>query len=472
MAKCDLSIELDDPKRVYPGGGTITGVVRVRADADVKCKALEVSSGWKTHGRGNVASGTQATTTLFAGEWNAGLEQEYRFELPIAEWPPSYHGHYLNVDHYVDARAKIPWAFDPKASVPFLMKPSSRAAAEVTHSNVTQVKGVLGTLVAGIFFTVFIGIAGTIIVVSGGCALIPFLFMGAIGFAFWLFKYYLPRYLLGDVQYSLSVETVSPGETVTGELLIQPKKNVVINAITMQFEAREQCVSGSGSNRTTHKNVFYERSVTLQESTTLQAGKQHRFPLLIDFPDDAPYSIDLDDNDLIWCARLRVDIPKWPDWTKEITMTVVPHENPQVGPDQRPSEAVSAPPPLPGPSDTAGITFAETAQRFWEARNHPDQIELLVEAVAGLTFSMEAFVERRLLYGGEDDPHLHEDGYAVWAHAHDPPLPLVMYVPHDMGDEFEQIGRDLWRGRGTVLGWDAAHRRLQINVESNSQTAG
>ena len=42
MAKCDLSIELDDPKAVHPGGGTICGVVRVNVDADVKCNGLEV----------------------------------------------------------------------------------------------------------------------------------------------------------------------------------------------------------------------------------------------------------------------------------------------------------------------------------------------------------------------------------------------------------------------------------------------
>ena len=124
MAKCDLSIELDDPKSIHSGGGKISGVVRVVVDADVKCTGLEVSSGWKTHGRGNVATGQAGKATVFAGEWRAGESGEYRFELPIADWPPTYHGHYLNVDHYVDARAKIPWGFDPKASAPFMMRPS------------------------------------------------------------------------------------------------------------------------------------------------------------------------------------------------------------------------------------------------------------------------------------------------------------------------------------------------------------
>ncbi len=90
---------------------------------------------------------------------------------------------------------------------------------------------------------------------------------------------------------------------------------------------------------------------------------------------------------------------------------------------------------------------------------------MLVEAVAGLSFTMEAIVERRLLYSGDDDPHVFQDGYAVWAHYPEPPLPLVLYVPHQLADEFEQIGRDVWRGRGTIVGWDQRHRRLQVKLE-------
>ncbi len=94
-----------------------------------------------------------------------------------------------------------------------------------------------------------------------------------------------------------------------------------------------------------------------------------------------------------------------------------------------------------------------------------EQVETLVEAVSGLTFQIEAFVERRLLYSGEEDPHLYEDGYAVWAHHTEPPLPMVFYVPHELADEFEQVGRDRWSGRGTIVGWDHQHRRLQVKLE-------
>ncbi len=114
-----------------------------------------------------------------------------------------------------------------------------------------------------------------------------------------------------------------------------------------------------------------------------------------------------------------------------------------------------------------GVTFAETASHLWSLRDQRDQVEMLVEAVNGLTFDLEVIVERRLLYSGDDDPHVYQDGYAVWAHYTEPPLPMVLYVPHQLADEFEQIGRDVWRGRGTIVGWDQRHGRLQVKLEGS-----
>ena len=48
---------------------------------------------------------------------------------------------------------------------------------------------------------------------------------------------------------------------------------------------------------------------------------------------------------------------------------------------------------------------------------------------------------------------------------------MVLYVPRDLADDFEQLGRDLWRGRGTVVGGDNQHRRLQIKLESSVSSA-
>jgi hypothetical protein len=475
MAKCDLTIELDEPDRVYPGGGKITGRVRVHVDTDVNCKALEITPTWRTHGRGNVAAGSGETTILFSGQWSAGDNPEYRFELPIADWPPSYHGHYLNVDHYVDARAKIPWAIDPQASASFMMRPSGGKETAKAIRNVTEAGPIAGAIIVAVLFG-FAALFVYMLVQMGWIALI-FLGLPLIGACVWFFRVFLPKYLLGNVECEVATDQAVPGESIEGKLVIRPRRNVSINEVTMKFQAIEKCISGSGSNRKTHKHVFYESVETLQPATTLQAGQEHRFPFSVTLPWDAPYSLELDDNNLIWSNNLRVDIPRWPDWIKELKLTVVPSGKPveseaiesSVEPvPQSPLEPAteSSGPPSAADSDvSAELTFAETAGHLWSLRDSREQLATLVEAVTGLSFEFAARVERRLLYGGDDDPHVYKDGYAVWAHYPDPKVPMVLYVPHELADEFEQIGNAEWRGRGTIVGWDSLHGRLQVKID-------
>ena len=213
MAKCDLSIELDKPDAIHPGGGTISGVVRVAVDSDVKCNGLEVQSGWRTHGRGNVASGTAGTVTLFAGQWHAGETPEYRFELPVAEWPPTYHGHYLNVDHFIDVRAKIPWGFDPKASVPFMMRPTCGSEEAKVVKPTTEMNNIVGCIVGFIVLGFVIAFLSGV-VFAGPFSLI-FLIFPVLGFLFWFFRKFLPRWILGE----------SSRESIQG--LIQPRRFVI-----------------------------------------------------------------------------------------------------------------------------------------------------------------------------------------------------------------------------------------------------
>lgn len=467
MAKCDLSIELDDPQAVHPGGGTITGTVRVHADADVTCKGLDVSSGWKTHGRGNVASGTVHSATLFSGEWRNGETNEYRFELPIADWPPSYHGNFLNVDHYVDARARIPWAFDPKGSAPFFVRPTCGPDGVVSHSDATQVSGVAGCVIGSIVFA-FVGV----FVIGMGAALMaePWILLfvvliPAIVGLFWFVKAVLPQLLLGDVVCELEHEQLAPGHPVRGRLVITPRRNVTVNAITLQLVGTERVVSGSGSSRRTHTHEFHDANETLQPAATLPAGKLHEFRFDVPLPADAPYSLDLDDNDLIWNAKVRVDIPRWPDWTRDLQLAVVPAAGGEPTAAAVAATSAVAERPVDDPDDAPpAITFAETAAHLWNVRNDPSQANRLVEAVAGLSFDVDAEVERRLLYVGDDAPIGERDGHAVWARYPDPPLPLVLFIPDHLGDDFEQTGRQ-WSGRATVAGWDRQHRRLQLIVE-------
>lgn len=156
MAKCDLSIELDEPNRVYHEGEKVQGVVHVKVDSTVKCTGLVLSTGWKTHGRGNVTSGSVEETTVFSGQWTQGTSCEYRFSLSAGDWPQTYHGQFLSIDHYVEAKAKIPWSFDPKAATPFMVRVTQLPTwhAEELSQNLKKSKKpqTIGLLLAAVVF--------------------------------------------------------------------------------------------------------------------------------------------------------------------------------------------------------------------------------------------------------------------------------------------------------------------------------
>jgi hypothetical protein len=137
MASCNLTIEIDEPSRVRVGGETVTGTVVVTAEKDVNCKGLEVSCCWMTHGRGNVARGDAETQTLYQGEWQSGQVYRYPFKLKSSTWPPSYYGNYLNVGHYIEARAKLPWKLDPEVQQEFPLV-ATETPADLTPTQLTK----------------------------------------------------------------------------------------------------------------------------------------------------------------------------------------------------------------------------------------------------------------------------------------------------------------------------------------------
>ena len=86
---------------------------------------------------------------------------------------------------------------------------------------------IIGSVFMAVFFSMFVG--G---IVAGGMPwpmMLIFALFPLAGFAFFFFRFVLPKYLLGSVECSLTPEQVSPGEQVQGELVIRPRKNVSVS---------------------------------------------------------------------------------------------------------------------------------------------------------------------------------------------------------------------------------------------------
>ena len=115
MSKCELEIVFDNDKREYHVGDTVKGKVNVKVNASCQCDKLTLDHQWRTHGRGNRAQGRVDSENLFSGQWDTPGTYAYPFELILPAGPLTYRGHHINVDWYLNARADIPWAIDPKA---------------------------------------------------------------------------------------------------------------------------------------------------------------------------------------------------------------------------------------------------------------------------------------------------------------------------------------------------------------------
>ena len=322
MPKCKLNIVLDEPDRVYPGGGTISGTVDVSVDSDATCKGLELRTSWTTHGSGNITGDSGEPVVIFEGDWVAGHHASYRFDLPIVEWPPTYHGHHLNIDHFVEARAKLPWAIDPKASEPFQMRSTHCEQTSNRKPRKKKNGGCLGLIVIFVIY-MFVMRSGPQLL---NIPKIGIWFMGALGlavFLFWFIRSFLPKWALGSIEADLDREQFVAGEAVEGKITISPRKQIAINGIDMTVTGAERCVSGSGSNRRTHRHTLFEQTERVAESTTLYPrGVPQEFHFSINLPPDAPPTIDLHNNDIVWNVDLRVDIPSWPDWRISLPIQV------------------------------------------------------------------------------------------------------------------------------------------------------
>lgn len=342
MSKCDLIIDLDSAKRVFLPGEVIRGVVEVVVNSEVRCDGLTLTSLWQTHGRGNRRSGGEQAQELFRGTWLAGETHHYPFEVVAPEGPVTYHGHYLNVDHYLRATADIPWALDPKAEEEFVLElppgatgyrqPGEPDAVGEVSATAAKVGQAIGAVFGGCFMIpgLIALVVGVGVVAKGELGGILPIVMGTIFTAvgglvvFLALRNTLAERKLGEVLVAVKPERAAPGEEVSVQLQFSPRSRVQLNRVTARLVGKEVVVSGSGTNRTTHTHELARVERELSGECMIHAGEGVDLDATFTVPPDAPLSFHASDNDLRWTVEVHVDIPGWPDWTKDVPLVVAP----------------------------------------------------------------------------------------------------------------------------------------------------
>lgn len=318
----------------------------VRVDAGVQCRRLSAVLNWRTHGKGNRDEGPGESLGLFDGDWNPG-EYHYPFRFMAPTMPATYHGHFVNVDHYVAARADIPWATDPKAETDLLIVGGDRAdfttsktgkaiAPADVHKATRAIPSVAigcGGLVALVCLVIMAVAVGADVLAGGRVMEIllallstfpaPLFFLVGLAAMGWGAFRKMRAAHLGEPE--VSVEPLQPtvGGPVIVSIALNPRKDVVLEEAWFDLVCKETATSGSGTNQTHHRHeLFRDRRRFEAGGTTIPAGQTTHRRDQLPIPAGSPVSFASEHNRLAWSVEAQVKVQGWPAWSITVPVTV------------------------------------------------------------------------------------------------------------------------------------------------------
>jgi hypothetical protein len=336
MSKPLIEITLDRADRTYAPGEEISGTVRWQVDREYECQALNLRYEWRTHGRGNPESGGRGDMVLASGDqWRPGATYSFPFKFKAPSGPATYHGHYLNVDWYVTARASLSTSGRVRhwrKEAEFLLR--SDAKLKVRSTLFTGPKGCVLPVVTALTATI-LAVAGFGLMsaplyvpsaVSWGDAMILGLCPASLGLIILAVGASLARQRifaatkLGRV--IVQIEPSRMGDWSQVSIRFSPRSEVRLERISVQLLAVEETITGSGSTRELHaRTVFSGRSVK-PYSQGIEAGEDFLKELALDISPELPVTFTAPSNEIKWTMTIQIDLKGWPNWTLQTPITV------------------------------------------------------------------------------------------------------------------------------------------------------
>lgn len=341
MSKCDLYLVFDKDDRTYYPGDEVLGAARVVVNKDVRCEKIFLRTEWRTHGKGNSASGAREEIVIAEGaSLYAGQEQTIPFRFTVPDGPLTYHGKYLNVDWYARLQVDVPWAIDPKHDEDFLVIENPADAGRTLVMGdaelVAREEGIANNLVRskkmqGGVLSLF----GLLFFLPGlACAIASFFLneglgdrvgMFVIGSIFSLIggiivfcglRNKIARKKIGEVQLDVVPMDLARGQEISVNIRCSPSDSGVIDNMSSVLTCEEVVVEGSGTKRTTYTCTVCE---DVQERAPMalsgvRQGVAESFTHVI--PETAPATFLADDNKVCWQVVVRISIKGWPDWVE------------------------------------------------------------------------------------------------------------------------------------------------------------
>ena len=507
MSKCQISITFDRNDRVYYGGETVSGKIRLLVDQQTKSNGVKLTHRWRTHGRGNSDSGPPEEIVLVEPRiLQAGEQFEFPFAVTSPTHPVTYRGHLVSIDHYIRVDVDVPWARDPFAEEEYELRAGDRPELFTGERNkvVSLTAQPAATNVGPVVKIILWGLLAFIVVVVAMTALflLPIILI-VVGFI-WVKKKAL-KSRLGEVEVSVPHVLVAPTEDWTFGIRFTPRKSFVVNSIYAELIAEESATSGSGTNKTTHKHKVLTEKHVLREGGPVQFEDPVDEKMTITFPDTMAYSFELSDNSLKWTINFCIDMLGFPDWTHTQPLQIVPLEflgdqaqrslasakpstkdssgsrlsgkNIQLSPLTVTASAVApvdrtSPPPLPcdmstnSSDSTPPETVEELLSLLESAGRNGAQRSLILEAAANEIYDIVVTIDRiSTSFGMADIAPEFSNGKTVIGQIAGTQRSIEVITPESMNSELESFRRgDMWQASITITGWDSLYNRLRAAV--------
>jgi len=493
VSKCDITIDFDRDNATYRGGETVSGTARVTVNKDLTSKGITLSHFWKTHGRGNTNTGEVHEEILASdAQLVAGETFTFPFSFEADVEPITYRGTLINIDHFVKIQVDVPWALDPKLEAEYILLPGKPPVPpEPEDEEDSKPTPILLTIamwvVVGAFILALFPIAVPYMIY---CHIRDSMISKRLG--------EVELETIGGYHTEYVPQTLGPGGTWSGTLRFTPKRDVPINGINARLICQETAVSGSGTNKTTHRKKLYDEVESLEPEGLLLTGQPFEKELSVPFPETDAYSFASGSNNINWSIEIRIDLPGVPDWKEKWFATVVPLEflDPSAVPQESTPAETKPATPIPVPVAAAAVsqppaptvsqpTVPETARsepvapqptatgpaapilallaQLADSENTGSERAQLIENVQGRSFAVTVEVERSQSTFTSSDGDQYEDGYTITGVIVGSEQTVELFTLNQSSAEVRDLRRgDSWSTSVSVSRWDTLYNRLVL----------
>jgi hypothetical protein len=203
----------------------------------------------------------------------------------------------------------------------------------------------------------------------------------------------------------------------------------------------------------------------LAPAGTLKSGERQRFEFKFPVPITAHPSLKLTHNEILWASEFRVDIPKWPDWIKEIPFVVKPTKQLQSS-----REPVShTPSPNNDTSTKTNTTSSEedrwltqVLQQVLQSDGDTERLDDVLDAIENQTFQVTLDLQEEsdeLTPTISGQAELEE--YGTWLHAMDVQRNIKVALYVSGAGELETLEwRKNWKGEVAIVGLNSLSQRV------------